>query len=58
MFGKKEEKRVAAKPEHAESRKPAQDDQPKTLLDEDLATIAGGYPMPFTGSASLPRPLD
>lgn len=57
MTGMQEEKR-AAKAEHAVPQESAQDGQPKKLLDEDLAAVAGGWAMPFTGSATLPRQLD
>lgn len=58
MTGKQEEACTAAKAVHTVPQDSARDDQPKKLLDEDLAAVAGGFPMPFTGSASLPRPLD
>ncbi len=47
MTGKQEEKRVTAKAEHAVPQESARDDQPKKLLDEDLAAVAGGYPRPY-----------
>ncbi len=56
MTGKQEENRIAAKAERAVPRESAQNDQPKKLLDGDLAAVAGGYPRSRRTGPILPRP--